>query len=95
MSLPPTILEEVSDPAVLVGSQAQLGRFRRNSDWLQAHWKQLLPAAHGKHVAVAGQQAFIAETAAEAWSLAAAAHPEDDASFRAVRFPSRRAAPVW
>ena len=51
---------------------------RRNSDWLESHWPDLLPNALGKHLVVAGQEAYIADTAAEAWSLARAAHPEDD-----------------
>lgn len=44
MKWPPTILEEeVTDPAAIARCQAQCARHRRNSDWLQANWNQLLP----------------------------------------------------
>lgn len=75
---PTFVIEEVTDPAEIARSQAQNERHRRNSDWLQAHWPDLLPQARGKFVAVAGQEAFIADTSQEAWALAQAAHPEDD-----------------
>ena len=40
----------------------------------------------GKFVAVAGQEAFIADTPEEAWAWAAKTHPEDDgALIRHVR----------
>jgi hypothetical protein len=38
----------------------------------------LLPQARGKFVAVAAQEAHIAETPEEAWTWAKSAHPEDD-----------------
>jgi hypothetical protein len=70
------VIEEVSDPDEIQRSQAQDARHRRNSAWLQAHWGDVLPQARGKFVAVAGQEAFIAETPAEAW--VEATHPEDN-----------------
>jgi hypothetical protein len=70
-------IEEVSDPAEDAGFRAQHAQFKCNSDWLQAHWHDLLPQALGKFLAVAGQQAYLAETPEEAWRLAKAAHPED------------------
>ncbi len=48
-----------------------------NSLWLSSHWPDLLPAALGKFVAVAGQEAFIADTSEEACARAEAAHPDD------------------
>src|SRR5262249_38111077 len=60
-------LEEVNDPAVIARCRTQDERVKRNSDWLQAHWAELLPQARGKFVAVAGQEAFIADTADTAW----------------------------
>jgi hypothetical protein len=66
-------------------------RARRNSRWLQTHWDQLLPQALGKFVAVAGEEAFIADTAAEAWAWAAAKHPEDDAA--SVQYVNPRPGP--
>jgi hypothetical protein len=72
--------------------RAQFERARRNSDWLQAHWTELLPQARGKHVAVAGQEGFIGETALEAWSKAKAAHPDDDGAICQYVYPDDK---VW
>jgi hypothetical protein len=57
---------------------ASTERARRNSEWLQAHWADLLPQARGKFVAVAAAEAFIAESPEEAWAWARRTHPEDD-----------------
>jgi hypothetical protein len=64
-----------ADPAPII---ARMERSRRNSQWLQAHWSDLLPQAIGKYVAVAGQEAFIADSPEEAWAWAKRIHPEDD-----------------
>jgi hypothetical protein len=80
---------EIVEPAdVNPQDRAQLERFKRNSDWLQSHWADLLPQARGKHLAVAGQEAFIADTPEEAWALALAAHPEDDGVLSQYVFPN-------
>lgn len=84
---PPFVIEEVSDPGEIVRCRAQDERARRNSDWLQAHWPDLPPHARGKFVAVAGQEAFIAETPGIAWALARAAHLEDDGALCQSVFP--------
>jgi hypothetical protein len=68
------------DPAEAERRRAQMERSRRNSKWLQAHWAELLPRARGKFVAVAGEEAFVADTPQEAWAWARQAHPEDDAA---------------
>jgi hypothetical protein len=60
--------------------RARQERARRNSQWLQTHWEQLLPQALGKFVAVAGEEAFVADTPQQAWAWAAQKHPEDDAA---------------
>jgi len=70
-------IEEVTDPAHIARNREGLEHFTRNSDWLAAHWPDLLPQARGKFVAVAGQEAFIAETAEAGWQWAARKHPED------------------
>lgn len=80
----PLVIEEVTDPAEIARSRAQDERGRRNSDWLQAHWADLLPRARGKFVAVAGQEAFLADTAEEAWAWAKRVHPDDNGAM--VRF---------
>jgi hypothetical protein len=74
-------IQLVDDPLVNARAQVQHERHKRNSDWLQAHWGDLLPRALGRHVAVAGQEAFVADTSEEAWAQAKTAHPEDDGAF--------------
>jgi uncharacterized protein YbdZ (MbtH family) len=67
-----------TDPEQIARAREQDQRAKRNSDWLQAHWSDLLPQARGRYVAVAGQEAFLADTHDEAWARAKAAHPDDD-----------------
>jgi len=73
---PPFVIEEVTDPVEIERFRALMEQSRRNSDWLQAHWGDLLPQALGRFVAVAGQEAFIADTSLEAEARARAVHPE-------------------
>ena len=72
------IIEEVSDPTEIARARAQDKRHRRNSEWLQAHWADVLPQARGKFLAVAGQEPSIADTPEKAWAWVDATHPEDD-----------------
>src|SRR5437879_7555319 len=72
------ILEEVTDPAEIARSRAQHERALRNGAWLQAHWSDLMPQTIGKFLAVAGEEAFFADTPEAAWNWAAQSHPEDD-----------------
>ena len=78
MDQPRVIVEEVTDPEETARLRAQDERARRNSDWLQAHWPEIAPRARGRFLAVAGQEAFIADSPEEALALAEAAHPEDN-----------------
>jgi hypothetical protein len=89
MSEPVFQIEEVNDPVEVARCKAQDERARRNSDWLQSHWADLLPQARGKFVAVAGLEAFIANTPEEAWAMARAAHPEDDGALGQYVFPGQ------
>jgi hypothetical protein len=75
---PAMVIEEVTDPAELTRARAQDERHRCNQEWLEAHWDALLPGARGKVIAVAGRQAFIAATPAEAWAWVESTHPDDD-----------------
>jgi hypothetical protein len=77
MEEPHFTIEEVQDEQEIARFRAQEEQARRNSEWLQAHWQDLLPQALGKFLAVAGQQAFLADTSEQAWQLAQEAHPED------------------
>jgi hypothetical protein len=75
------ILEEIKDLAETDRCRAQLDRGRRNMEWLETHWCDVLPQARGKHLAVAGQEAFIANTPEAAWAWAETKHPEDNGAF--------------
>jgi hypothetical protein len=86
---PKFVIEEVTDPSEIARHKAQRERARRNRKWLQTHWSELLPAARGKFIAVAGQEAFIADNAEEAWTMAKAAHPDDDGAIDQYVRPER------
>ena len=75
MGFPGTPRMEVlpPDPEGRAGMQS----LERNSRWLEAHWADLLPQARGKFLAVASGEAFVADTAKDAWDWAARVHPED------------------
>jgi hypothetical protein len=77
-ALGPIVIGEITDPVAIARFRASHEQAKRNSDWLQAHWGVLVPQAIGKFVAVAGQEAFVADTSEEAWARARAAHPEDE-----------------
>lgn len=77
MREPQFVIEEVSDPAEIARHQAQMEQFTRNSEWLAAHWADVLPQARGKFVAVAAQEVFVADTIEEGWAWTEAKHPED------------------
>ena len=68
---------EVTDPDVVERHRQQDERHRRNLQWLQAHWGDL-PEPRGRYVAVADEQAFVAETAEVAWDWARSQHPDDN-----------------
>jgi hypothetical protein len=89
MGQPRFTIEAVGDPAEIARFHAQDERARRNSEWLQSHWAELLPGARGRFLAVAGQEAFLADTPDEAWALARAAHPEDDGVIEQYVRPER------
>jgi hypothetical protein len=72
------VIEEITDPKESARIRSQIEHANGNSQWLQTHWDELLPQARGRFVAVAGQEAFIADTPEQAWALADAAHPKDD-----------------
>ena len=91
MDQPKFIIEEVTDPVEVARFREQDAQHKRNSDWLQAHWADVLPQARGKFLAVAGQEAFIADTAEQAWALAVAAHADDKGAF--VRYVFAREGP--
>ena len=87
MNEPKLIIEEVTDPVAIARGRAVHEQFGRNARWLAAHWPDLLPQAYGKFLAVAGQEAFIADTIEEAHARARAAHPEDQGLLSQYVFP--------
>jgi hypothetical protein len=87
MNDPEFVVDVVDNPTETARHQAQRDRAKRNSDWLQSHWSDLIPLARGKFVAVAGQEAFIADSPEEAWARALKAHPEDDGALCQFVFP--------
>ena len=78
MHEPHYVIEDVTNPDDIARFRAQDARHRRNSEWLQTHWADVLPQARGKFLAVAGQEAFIADTPAQAWAWVDQTHPEDN-----------------
>jgi hypothetical protein len=78
MFVPKFIIEEVTDPAEIARHRTWHEKATRNSEWLETHWADVLPQAYGKFIAVAEQEAFIADTPEEAVALARAAHPDDE-----------------
>jgi hypothetical protein len=74
----PLVMVEVTDPAGIAKIKSQRERFRKNSDWLQAHVPQVYAQHRGKCICVAGQELFVADTAPEVVAMARKAHPEDD-----------------
>src|SRR5262245_24559407 len=55
---------------------AKTAASRRTSAYLESEWPHLLPQAKGKWVAVAEEQLFVADTAAEAMAWVKANHPD-------------------
>jgi hypothetical protein len=84
-----TTIEEVTDPEEVASVRASIEAAQRNSRWLQSHWADVLPQAVGKFLAVAGQEAFISDSARGARAMAEAAHPEDDGIVVQYVRPSR------
>ena len=74
----PIVMEEVTDPAEIARSRESWKRFDRNSAWLQAHIPEVYGQHRGKHICMAGEELFVADTTEAVLVLATAAHPEDD-----------------
>jgi hypothetical protein len=75
------VMEEVTDPVEVARARAQRERFDRNWKWFREHLLELGKTHRGKYVAIAGEQAFVADTLDEAAALARSAHPDDDGRF--------------
>jgi hypothetical protein len=71
-------MQVVTDPGDNAQFHAKMDRFRKNSDWLQAHIPEVYSRHRGKCICVAGQELFVADTGPEVVAMARKAHPEDD-----------------
>ena len=71
----PVALERVTNPAMSEQTRAHSEQLKRNLDWLNARWDDLLARDRGRYVAVAGQELFLADTYQKAMELARAAPP--------------------
>src|SRR5262245_33201472 len=71
------VIEEMTDPEEIARVNTVMEQGRRNWDWLENHWPDVLPQAYDKYIAVAGQQPFIADDPEQARAAAKAAHPDD------------------
>jgi hypothetical protein len=91
MTKPEFVIAALDDPALAAAANAQVERGRHNLKWLAEHWVDLLPQARGRFVAVAGQEAHVAESAADAWAWTKAVHPEDDGAI--VQYVRREQGP--
>lgn len=87
MNEPHYVIEEVTDPVEVARFRERDAQHKRNRDWLQAHWADVLPQARGKFLAVAGQEAHIADTPEAAWAWTETAHPQDKGAFVQYVFP--------
>ena len=73
----PITVEEVAESEETARMRKALDQAEQNMNWLQSHWQDLLPGVLGKFLAVAGQEAFIADSSEKAAAMARAAHPDD------------------
>jgi hypothetical protein len=94
---PPALVmtvREITDPNERAALQAWRERADRNAAWLQAHASEVFPANRGRHICVAGEELFVADTVEEVLRLARAAHPDDDAYFLQY-IPKERVARIY
>jgi hypothetical protein len=88
MDEPKFVIEECNDEESVARFRAGQESFLRNSEWLQAHWNELIPQVYDKHLAVAGQEAFFGDDPKTVLAQARAAHPDDHGIiFEYVRRP--------
>lgn len=83
-----------TDESVLAEAKLLDERYRKNAQWFDAHATEIYRNYRGKVLCVAGQELFVADTPAEAYSLARAAHPEDDGVYSRI-IPLEKAARIY
>ena len=72
---------EVTDENDMANADRRRAQFDRNSAWLQKNISSVYANNRGQCICVAGQEAFAADTAAEAITMATAAHPDEEGWF--------------
>lgn len=77
----PIIMEEIAESEAPSEARQQWEMFDRNWKWFLTHAAEIYDRARGKHLFVAGQEVFIAETPEDAIAKAKASHPEDHGGF--------------
>jgi hypothetical protein len=82
-------VEAIDDPAEIARHQEHWARAQSNWDWLRDHWADIVPRGYGKFLAIAGQEAFLADTLEEALSWARTTHPEDTGRIVEYLLPPR------
>lgn len=75
------VMEEVDDPVEIARAQIRRAMFDRNFEWLARHALEVYEKHRGRHIAIAGEEVFAANTSEEALALASTAHPEDQGRF--------------
>src|SRR5207248_11610776 len=64
----------------LAKAETQRVRFRKNSDWLQAHIPEVYAQHRGQCICIAGQELFVADTAPQVIAMARKARSEEHTS---------------
>src|SRR5438552_5320591 len=77
----PVEMELVNDSDLPERSKARWRQFDQNWLWFKPRAPEVYRIHRGKHVCVAGQELFVADTAEEALRLARSSHPEDQGFF--------------
>ena len=92
-ALPPVTVEVITDPVLNARLAIQMERFKKNSDWLNAHAEEVY-SHRGKFVCIAGQELFVGDDVLEVKARAEAAHPDDDGSFTCI-IPKEKAIRIY
>ena len=74
-------MEFVDDPREIEEARTSFAHFGRNLKWYEAHSKEVFARGAGRHICIAGEELFVADTVKEVLALAKAAHPEDKGVF--------------
>lgn len=78
---PPVTMTVVTDAEEVAAFRARQARVDRNAEWLPTHASEIYRQHRGKHICIAGQEVFVADTAQQALALANAAHADDDGRY--------------